>query len=102
MTGRANAHGVDLNRDFPDQFNNHHSHQQPETRAVMEWVTSLPFVLSANLHGGSLVANYPYDDTLQGTSTYSKSPDDAIFKELAEAYSLVCCLFSISHRLQSN
>ncbi|XP_076452817.1 carboxypeptidase D-like isoform X2 [Babylonia areolata] len=90
VTGRANAHGVDLNRNFPDQFRNDGINRQPEpeTSAVMKWVESLPFVLSANLHGGSLVANYPYDDTVQGTSVYSKSPDDGVFKELAEAYSL--------------
>ncbi|KAL8566418.1 hypothetical protein ACOMHN_011996 [Nucella lapillus] len=90
ITGRANAHGIDLNRNFPDQFRNDgiSRKQEPETLAVMRWLQSHPFVLSANLHGGSLVANYPYDDTVEGTSVYSKSPDDVVFKELAESYSL--------------
>lgn len=91
ITGRANFNNVDLNRNFPDQFHNtqENRHQQPETIAVMNWVKSLPFVLSANLHGGSLVANFPYDDTAGGMSIYSKCPDDTTFHALAESYSLV-------------
>lgn len=89
--GRTNAHHIDLNRNFPDQFKvtNINDHQEPETNAVIEWIKSIPFVLSANLHGGSLVANYPFDDTKAGTTTYSKSADDAIFIQVSEAYSLV-------------
>ena len=89
--GRANAHNVDLNRNFPDQFfkTSQNKNQEPETLAVMDWIKQYPFVLSANLHGGSLVANFPYDDTKSGHSVYSKSPDDKTFHMLAEAYSLV-------------
>lgn len=85
---RENAHNVDLNRNFPDQFfpylNRNH---EPETSAVMKWITSLPFVLSANLHGGSIVANYPFDDTPSGRQGYGKSPDDLVFRQLALSYS---------------
>lgn len=86
---RENAKNVDLNRNFPDQFwpymNRIH---QPETSAVMKWITSMPFVLSANLHGGSIVANYPYDDSPgKQKSSYSRSPDDAVFRQLALSYS---------------
>lgn len=86
--GRKNANGVDLNRNFPDQFfPSTTGPPQPETRAVMEWVRSIPFVLSASLHSGALVANYPYDDNPSGQSVYSATPDDDVFRQLARAYS---------------
>ena len=95
---RENAHNVDLNRNFPDQFfpylNRHH---EPETSAVMKWITSFPFVLSANLHGGSVVANYPYDDTPSGREGYSKSPDDLVFRQLALSYSKAHQTMSTGH-----
>lgn len=69
-SGRGNANGFDLNRNFPDFFaaNNYDpTREQPETRAVRLWIDQIPFVLSANLHGGALVASYPFDNQ-QGTS----------------------------------
>ncbi|KAH8418923.1 hypothetical protein KR222_004849 [Zaprionus bogoriensis] len=101
--GRANAHDIDLNRNFPDQYgtDEHNKVTEPEVAAVMNWTLSLPFVLSANLHGGSLVANYPYDDNendfndpyarLRGVSQVERklnpTEDNALFRHLALTYS---------------
>ncbi|XP_018017205.1 carboxypeptidase E-like [Hyalella azteca] len=108
LIGRSNNHSVDLNRDFPDldrvmygnearhlPHNNHlldhlrrlDLHPEPETMAVMNWILTIPFVLSANLHGGDLVANYPYDASRSGApQEYTASPDDATFRMLAHSY----------------
>jgi len=67
VIARYNAAGFDLNRNFPDYFvNNSQLVVQPETRAIMDWVARKQFVLSASLHGGALVANYPYDNQPPG------------------------------------
>ena len=88
LQGRYNANGFDLNRNFPDRLRLTQS-TQPETMAVMNWLTQYPFVLSANLHGGALVANYPYDNSLDSSNVYTSTTDDDIFIQLALSYSQV-------------
>ncbi|KAL2096139.1 hypothetical protein ACEWY4_008287 [Coilia grayii] len=95
--GRNNSNNYDLNRNFPDQYTTITDPRQPETIAVMNWLRSYPFVLSANLHGGSLVVNYPFDDDPAGRSEYSKSPDDEVFKMVARAYSEENALMHTGH-----
>ena len=90
--GRVNANNVDLNRNFPDRI---HGNQldaatQPEVRAVIDWSKQVPFVLSANLHGGSLVASYPYDGSpKKAEKEDSPTPDDDVFQKLALVYANV-------------
>ncbi|CAL8345725.1 unnamed protein product [Arctogadus glacialis] len=95
--GRNNSNNFDLNRNFPDQFVNITEPRQPETVAVMSWLESVPFVLSANLHGGSLVVNYPYDDDREGVSKYSKCPDDEVFHQVSRAYAQENALMHKGH-----
>ncbi|NWJ01192.1 CBPM Carboxypeptidase, partial [Crypturellus undulatus] len=87
---RYNHNGEDLNRNFPDAFEYNNVTLQPETRAVMNWIQSETFVLSANLHGGALVASYAFDNGNAATGTwkgYSRAPDDDVFVHLAKTYS---------------
>ncbi|XP_070853964.1 carboxypeptidase D isoform X1 [Drosophila suzukii] len=103
--GRYNARGFDLNRNFPDYFKQNNKRGQPETDSVKDWISKIQFVLSGSLHGGALVASYPYDNTpnsrlLKGIcrssalcamfQTYSAAPsltpDDDVFKHLSLVY----------------
>ncbi len=95
IQGRTNAEDVDLNRDFPDQFiegtidlNNEtiRALYARETLALMDWITSEKFVLSANFHGGSVVASYPFDDSATHIPTgfHSRAPDEDVLKHVAQ------------------
>lgn len=95
LVGRENANNMDLNRNFPDQYgvNVYNKMQEPEVQAVMNWSLATNFVLSANLHGGALVANYPFDDSPKDFLSNSdpktqKNPteENEIFKYLASTY----------------
>ncbi|KAJ9675512.1 hypothetical protein PVL29_024439 [Vitis rotundifolia] len=87
---RGNANNIDLNRDFPDQFfplNDDVDGRQPETKAIMRWLKEIHFTASASLHGGALVANYPWDGTQDGRKNYYACPDDETFQFMASVYS---------------
>ncbi|KAI5104209.1 carboxypeptidase Z isoform X1, partial [Silurus meridionalis] len=105
--GHYNAQNIDLNRNFPDltsfvydqrrlkYFRNDHIHipdsywlgkVAPETYAVMKWIRSIPFVLSASFHGGELVVSYPYDLSKHPQNMFSPTPDEQVFRQLARTY----------------
>ncbi|XP_008312053.1 probable carboxypeptidase X1 [Cynoglossus semilaevis] len=112
--GRYSFERIDLNHNFPDLNNimwdakelaadpskvpNHYipmpeyytkddATVAPETRAVINWMQEIPFVLSANLHGGELVVSYPYDCTRDwAPQEKTPTPDDAFFRWLATVY----------------
>ncbi|XP_020358064.1 probable carboxypeptidase X1 [Oncorhynchus kisutch] len=58
-----------------------------ETRAVINWMQNIPFVLSANLHGGELVVTYPFDRTEDwAPHDDTPTPDNSFFRWLATVY----------------
>ncbi len=82
---RYNAHGVNLNRDFPDPItdpNDDPTGREPETRAMMLVGYDNRFVMGANYHGGAQVVNYPWD------SFVGYAPDDAIFYDYGVGYAV--------------
>ncbi|XP_030071306.1 carboxypeptidase M isoform X2 [Microcaecilia unicolor] len=85
--GRYNKNKFDLNRNFPDAFEANTVEIQPETQAVMDWVESETFVLSANLHGGAMVASFPYDNSNAAVAAKGVTPDQDVFIHLAKTYS---------------
>jgi len=61
---RYNANGIDLNRNYPDPEDGPHpdgNEWQKETVVFMEFAEEHHFVVSANMHGGTEVCNYPWD-----------------------------------------
>jgi hypothetical protein len=89
---RYNAHGVDLNRDFPDRFTDpvdNPANREPETQAFMNFGYAHHFVMGANFHGGAQVLNYPWDAVVFPDHPIIPAypPDDALFFSFGYGYS---------------
>jgi Zinc carboxypeptidase/Carboxypeptidase regulatory-like domain/Dockerin type I domain len=96
---RNNASGFNLNRTFPEYPTDFvgtvfdlvplgDAGRPPEVAHVMQWTAANSFVLSANFHTGALVVNYPYDEDGVPSGTYAACPDDALFIDVSQRYSI--------------
>lgn len=77
---RYNGNYEDLNRNFPDYTVNDGltlSERQPETQALINFVAKHRICLSAGIHSGAEVVNYPWD------TKAALHPDDVWLKETA-------------------
>ena len=71
---RYNANWVDLNRNYPDPEDGPHPDGNPyqaETNIFIGLADTVDFTISANMHGGVEVCNYPWDTWSNTTADYS-------------------------------
>ncbi len=98
---RNNANNQDLNRNYPDNqnigringnsgntsrlhYDSFGNTYEPETKAFMKFEESHNIVLSANLHGGTELVNYAYDNT------YSEHADHDWYEYISVEYATHC------------
>jgi len=77
---RGNSNGYDLNRNFPDPTDVSPEPLQKETHDMISFMEKNRFALSANLHSGAEVVNYPWD---RWTRLH---PDDEWFYDISRRY----------------
>jgi len=76
---------IDPNRNFPAPNSTHPDGEAyaQETSDMMQFMTDHYFNLSANIHGGAEVANYPWDTWESSTKTH---PDDNWWRYVCSEY----------------
>ncbi len=83
-----NYNDVQLNRNYPllpgvvDTVN-----IQPETQAIIDWVTPRHFVMSVNFHCGAEIVNYPWD---AWTTAQRPHADADWFRYTGQNYASLC------------
>ncbi|MGN0032560.1 MAG: M14 family zinc carboxypeptidase [Candidatus Limimorpha sp.] len=86
---RANAQGIDMNRNYPDMNDGPHPDGNPyaaETEWLMDFAQEYQFTMAANYHGGAEVMNYPWDNET------SLHVDDAWWQLVSHEYADLCHL----------
>lgn len=91
---RYNANWVDLNRNYPDPFAPAKAPLQQENEAMIAYFNSHNFRLSANLHGGSEVMNYPWDSF---RSSQYPHPHSDWWEEVCKRFVDTSRVYSSSH-----
>jgi len=90
---RANGNFYDLNRSYPE-INLTSRSYQPEVQAMINFAASHSFVMSANLHGGAEVFNYPWDCC---TSSENLHPDYNWFWYIGRGFADTCHTFNSAY-----
>ena len=96
---RANANGIDMNRNYPDPHSSAHpdgNAYQTETQWFMTLAETYPFVMAANYHGGAEVVNYPWDNTS------TRHADDAWWQYVSREYATLAQSVSSSYMTDEN
>ena len=84
---RYNANWVDLNRNYPDPEDGPHPDGNPyqqETNIFIGLADTVDFTISANMHGGVEVCNYPWDTWNNSTA------DDSWWQYVCQEYADEC------------
>ena len=96
---RANANGVDMNRNYADPHGGAHPDgeaYQQETLWFMQFAEDNNFVMGANYHGGAEVMNYPWDNT------HTLHADDAWWQLISREYANLCQAVHSSYMTDEN
>ncbi|MBQ5423987.1 MAG: T9SS type A sorting domain-containing protein [Bacteroidales bacterium] len=83
-----NYNDVQLNRNYPHLpgFDTE-ANIQPETQAIIDWVTPIHFVMSVNFHCGAELINYPWDSW---TTSQRAHADSDWFRYIGQNYATLC------------
>ncbi|MDR1345767.1 MAG: T9SS type A sorting domain-containing protein [Bacteroidales bacterium] len=91
ISTRSNHNGEDINRSFPQLSSliagSSSGSYEPEVQAMMNFFNTHHFVMSANLHGGTELFNYPWDNY---TTTQRPHPDHNWFYYVGRNFANTC------------